>query len=46
MLDGTDLEEVDFEDPDLAAMLVSVDWHFSCCFLNSDNLSCSDAIQR
>lgn len=28
------------------AMLVSVDWHFSCCFLNLFKLSCSDAIFR
>ena len=26
------------------AMLVSVDWHFSCCFLNLFKLSCNDAI--
>lgn len=35
------LIEADLEDPALAAMLVRVDWHFSCCFLNLSSFSCS-----
>lgn len=31
----------DFEDDDRAAILVSVDWHFSCCCLNLLRLSCN-----
>ena len=27
------------------AMLLSVDWHFSCCFLNLFKLSCNDPIR-
>lgn len=37
---GVGLEEFCF------AMLVRVDWHFSCCFLNLFKLSCKDAIWR
>lgn len=39
---GVGLEVVvALEAPDLAAMLLRVSWHFSCCFLNLSNFSCN-----